>query len=382
MRFLQTTLSLAFTVILAGLLHGDIVYVDSNLGDDANTGNSNAPVRTLQQAVDRIRNTGGTLHIAADSVFNASLDLRGATAPIVVEGNGAQINLGTNVTNWNWIPDGDGYILDQDLQRTLPSNLANSGLYQIATLFVNDKPLHLYDSRFSDAPGPGQVEYVEYNGEVRMRAVFRQGENPGNATIIATGDYGTSSVIANTTDITIRNLTTRYSGNDGFNISGTSFEDGGPIRLESVAAFFNGDEGISAHQQSSSIVSDSVVAFNGSFAGGVADVGSSETEYHRLVSMGNYSNNSLFFFGDNHLLSDAVIDGSIRIGPNSNLVQSGVQNFADASDSNELPEFFHNALQRHAELQRFTGIFVPVPEPSSFVLFGMACCLFNRRRRG
>lgn len=73
-----------------------------------------------------------------------------------------------------------------------------------------------------------------------------------------------------------------------------------------MKAFSNGDEGISAHETVQMDVFDSEIAWNGSSAGGVADVGDSVTTYTRCEVHHNLGA-AFFFDGKHHRLTDCVI---------------------------------------------------------------------------
>ena len=118
----------------------------------------------------------------------------------------------------------------------------------------------------------------------------------------------------NEPNVTIRNLICRGAGADGFNLQDAGgFDDNNEMEFEGVCALHNGDEGISAHDGVFMKVTDSVFVLNGSTAGQIADVGSSNTEYIRTVSIGSSAIN-LFLDGSVHNIEDAVINGTIFEG--------------------------------------------------------------------
>ena len=290
-------------------------HVDPEQGDDAAAGSAEAPFRTLARTVNAVRKTGGTLHLAEGAVFKQPIDLRGNVAgAIVIEGNGAVIDLGTDVSDGPWIEDGDGFILDRDLPRT-----PNNAPWQMATLHIDGKPVTAVDPRRQKAGGPGEVEHLE---DGRMRVVFPDGTSPGESAVIAHADYPQSAVALGSDDVTIRDLHARFAGNDGFNIHGS----GKNIRLEGVTASYNGDEGISVHGDCEASVTDAVIARNASAAGGVADVGRSVTRYTRCVSTENRGA-GFYFSGKQHTLTDCVVAGNRRLvsaGQTDGLVQQNL----------------------------------------------------------
>ncbi len=121
--------------------------------------------------------------------------------------------------------------------------------------------------------------------------------------------------------LTVRNITAQHAANDGFNIHDRRVG----IRLEDVKAFSTGDEGISAYETVQMEVSDPEIAWNGSSAGGVADVDDSVATY---PSCGLHHNvNAAFFFdGKHHRVSNCPIhhqDQDIVIRDDAVVAQSG-----------------------------------------------------------
>lgn len=298
--FLFTILMCALAMSATPAMAQDQVYVDPAHGNDNNPGSRQQPYETLGRGVAHIRDSGGTLHLAADAVFREPLVLRGGKTenPITIEGNGATIDLGTDVTDGPWIADGDGYILDIKLPRN-PGNAP----WQMASLYVDGYPIVAYDPRFADAPRPGQYQLLN---DGKMRVVFREGTRPGVSRVMANADYNVSCVDpSGLNNVTIRHLHAKYAGNDGFNIHGK----GRGVVLENVAAMYCGDEGISAHGTVEMKVTDSVVAFCGSQAGGIADVGNATTTYRRCVIVGNRGA-AFFMQGQKHRIEDCIVLGN------------------------------------------------------------------------
>ncbi|NBS33251.1 MAG: hypothetical protein EBS83_10740, partial [Planctomycetia bacterium] len=124
--------------------------------------------------------------------------------------------------------------------------------------------------------------------------------------------------------ITVRNLTVKHAGNDGFNIHG----DRRGVRLERVRAIANADEGISAHETTEMEVVEAEVAGNGSSAGGVADVNQSVTSYRDCYVHDNAAA-GFFFSGRRHTVADTVIANQTRpiaIQKGTEVVQKGIDN--------------------------------------------------------
>src|SRR5688572_11569540 len=128
------------------------------------------------------------------------------------------------------------------------------------------------------------------------------GKDPGKSRVILPPEAGINGVSIACSYITVRNLTVMHAANDGFNIHGHRLG----VRLENVRALSNADEGISAHEDVEMDVVGAEIAWNGSAAGGVADVNASITSY-RNCSVHDNIGAAFFFSGKSHRVSDTVI---------------------------------------------------------------------------
>ncbi|MBM3858691.1 MAG: hypothetical protein FJ395_03465 [Verrucomicrobia bacterium] len=149
------------------------------------------------------------------------------------------------------------------------------------------------------ALAPGQMGYLE-DGSLYFR--WPAGKKPGTARIILPAKEGVSCVTIACSHIIVRNITATYAGNDGFNIHGKWIG----IRLENVRAFSNGDEGISAHDDVEMSVDGAEIAWNGSTAGGVADINRCVTSYRNCRVHDNWGG-AFFFSGKSHTVTDTLI---------------------------------------------------------------------------
>jgi hypothetical protein len=190
---------------------------------------------------------------------------------------------------------------------------------QVAGLFVEEVPIgiprdvateKLHPERKGycyfppTALKPGQMGYTE-DGSLYFR--WPTGKTPGAARIILPAKEGVSCVSIACSNVTVRNVTAKYAGNDGFNIHGKWTG----IRIENVKAFCNADEGISAHDDIEMAVDGAEVAWNGSFSGGVADVDRCVTSYRNCKVHDNYSA-AFHFSGKSHTVSDTLIYNQAR----------------------------------------------------------------------
>jgi hypothetical protein len=166
-----------------------------------------------------------------------------------------------------------------------------------------------------------------------MVVVFPKGLEPSNSVIVLTGkDENFSCLGTNSASyITVRNLTSVFAGNDGFNFHGNGAVN---FRLENVTALFCGDEGISAHEDYQTEVINSEVAFCGSADGGIADVNDSQSVYRNVRSHQNRAQ-GFKLIGSKHILNGCVSYGN----PEGNLPQAtGKVTLTDCRDEGQLEE--------------------------------------------
>lgn len=228
-----------------------------------------------------------------------------ADKPVVFDGKGLVVDLGTDVTDESWARDGDVWTLPALAGRPLPIMAGQS-----AALFVDEIPIVVPRNLDAEARepsrrswcylpphrlAPGQAGFTDAGG-----LVFRwpAGKTPATSRLILPPAAGTSAVTIACSHVIVRNLTARYAANDGFNIHGGHVG----IVLEDVQATSNGDEGISAHGDVELKVRRAEVAWNGSAAGGVADVGRSVTSYEDCVLHDN-AGAAFYFSGQRHTVS-------------------------------------------------------------------------------
>ncbi|MCA1963773.1 MAG: right-handed parallel beta-helix repeat-containing protein [Prosthecobacter sp.] len=229
--------------------------------------------------------------------------------PAVFDGQGMVIDLGIDITDLPWVKDGTLWTSAAPFLEHPP--IADT---QRAGLFIEEVPLRIVRDRAAekaaDTPGkilyaapqslkPGEMGWME-DGRLYFR--WPVGKVPGTARILRPPGKLESAVVIACSHITVRNVTAMHAANDGFNIHGHRVG----IRLENVRALSNGDEGISAHETVQMDVLDSEIAWNGSSAGGVADVNDAETTYTRCQVHHNLGA-AFFFDGRRHRLTDCVI---------------------------------------------------------------------------
>lgn len=229
--------------------------------------------------------------------------------PAVFDGKGMIIDLGIDITAHDWIKAGDVWTSRGPLPGHPPVDDV-----QRAGLFIDEVPLIIRRDRDAEkasgiarkvvykAPGAlrsGEVGWAE-DGSLYFR--WPKEKKPGAGRIIQPPAGLASGVVIACSYITVRNVTALHAANDGFNIHG----DRVGIRLENVKALSNGDEGISAHETVQMDVFDSEIAWNGSAAGGVADVNDSITTYTNCELHHNV-NAAFLFDGKVHRVTNCVI---------------------------------------------------------------------------
>jgi len=152
-----------------------------------------------------------------------------------------------------------------------------------------------------------ELRRIGYKDDGSIYFRWPEGKTPGSAKIFLPPPGLASCVSIACSYLTVRNITALHAANDGFNIHGARVG----IRLENVKAFSNGDEGISANETVQMDVFDSEIAWNGSSAGGVADVGDSITTYTNCEVHHNLGA-AFFFDGKQHRVINCRIHHQSR----------------------------------------------------------------------
>lgn len=250
--------------------------------------------------------------------------------PAVFDGNGMIIDLGIDITDREWVKDGDLWTSRGPLPDHAP--VADT---QRAGLFADEVPVRIVRDRAAEGKSaePGKVIYTAPEalkpGEMGWAAdgslYFRwpPGKSPGSARVIQPPAKLASCVSIACSHIIVRNVIAKHAANDGFNIHGHRVG----VRLENVKALSNGDEGISAHETVEMDVVNAEIAWNGSSAGGVADVNDSVTSYTKCEVHHNLGA-AFFFDGKAHRVTDCLIhhqDRDIVIRGDVSVEKSGIE---------------------------------------------------------
>ncbi len=234
--------------------------------------------------------------------------------PAVFDGEGMTIDLGTDVTDHAWKKNGDvwtstGKLLDRE--PLLAGDFPGLFLDELTLAIPRDRGAEKKEpekrGQFYLPPSalaPGQMGYAA-DGSCYFR--WPADKPVGSRRVIMPAKPGVSCVTIACSHIIVRNITARHAGNDGFNIHGAWVG----IRIEHVKAFSNSDEGISAHDDVQMDVVDAEVAWNGSSAGGVADVNRCTTSYRDCRIHDNVGA-AFHFTGKSHKVSDTLIYNQAR----------------------------------------------------------------------
>jgi hypothetical protein len=245
-------------------------------------------------------------------VVNTPLVLKhGGTAdkPAVFDGRGMVIDLGIDVTDHSWQKSGDVWTSSGKLFDREPIAAG-----QVSGLFLDELPLSLPRDLAAEKANPERKQYcyvapeslkpgqMGYTADGSLYFRWPESKDPAKTRLILPPKAGTSCVTVACSHITIRNITARHAANDGFNIHGSWVG----VRLENVKAFSNADEGISAHDDVEMEVDGAEVAWNGSSAGGVADVNRCTTRYRNCRVHDNLAA-GFHFSGKSHQVIDTLI---------------------------------------------------------------------------
>jgi hypothetical protein len=262
-------------------------------------------------------------------------------SPAVFDGNGLVIDLGIDVTGENWKKEGDLWTSRGPLLMRTPLIAG-----QFAGLFVDEVPISIPRDLDGEKVDPLRKEHcyvapeklkhgqMGYSKDGSLYFRWPVPKAPGHGRVILPPPVGMSCVTIACSHIIVRNVTAKYASNDGFNIHGKWIG----VRFVNVRALSNADEGISAHDDVSLSVEGAEVAWNGSSAGGIADVGRSVSRYLHCRVHDNLGA-AFYFSGKRHVVTDTEIfnqdrDFVIRSGTT---VSAERVNWRRLTDGNRAP---------------------------------------------
>ena len=229
--------------------------------------------------------------------------------PAVFDGRGMTVDLAIDVTEHAWTKADNLWTSNGPLLGRAPLEAG-----QLAGLFVDEVPIAIPRDVAAEKLHPDRKQYcyfeparlqpgqMGYAGDGSLYFRWPASKRPGSARVLLPPKAGMSCVTIACSHIIVRNITARHAANDGFNIHGRWTD----IRLENVKALTNADEGISAHDDVEMEVVDAEVAWNGSTAGGVADVNRCVTSYRNCTIHDNLGA-AFYFSGKSHTVADTLI---------------------------------------------------------------------------
>lgn len=278
---------------------------------------------------------GGVALLGADEprVVTTPLVIRdGGTPekPAVFDGKGMVIDLAIDVTDHAWKKSGDVWTSNGKLLGREPIAAG-----QLAGLFIEEVPLAIPRDTATEKLQPERKEYCYFppeklkpgqmgyaaDGSIYFR--WPTGKKPEASKVLLPPKPATSCVTIACSHVIVKNITAKHAANDGFNIHGKWVG----IRLENIKAFSNADEGISAHDDVQMDVIGAEVAWNGSAAGGIADVNQCVTTYRNCIVNDNLAA-AFHFSGKSHRVTDCVIFNQSRdfsIAKGTEVVQERIE---------------------------------------------------------
>lgn len=266
-------------------------YVNPLAGSNANAGSEEAPLMTLQAAINKAAD-GDVIHLhPPGAVYRQAGNFR-AKSGITIEGNGVTLDGADPLPDTGWEMVGDG-LYRRQLPRTpldrhlliFDGRMERMGRTQSANSPEFPPVAQLKDNQFCFVNIDEKTGWLYVRGDVSKLQWSTR-----------VNGIGTSGVCER---LVIRNLRARNFLNDGFNVHG----DGRQLVFETIDGFDCFDEGFSAHESAEcSIV-------GGKFYGnenGIADVNHTDTLYRDCKFWGNV-NVDVLLIGRRHRLIDCQI---------------------------------------------------------------------------
>lgn len=241
----------AGALLLTGLVCAGAEYhVDNLRGGDRNPGTAEKPFRSIRRGVSRLK-AGDKLILKANpgKPYLENLVLRNlagtAESPIVIEGGNAVLCGSVPADPGNYEKVGEGIFrrrLKLAPNRRMRYNLILENRYQrMGRAMKSGRKVPFKPVRDLKE---GEWTYLEEEEMIYLR--LGKGKKPGPDTVREPDLRLASGVMVSGTSrhIIIRGITVENFWNDGFNIHG----DARDILFADIKAFYNGDDGISAHE--------------------------------------------------------------------------------------------------------------------------------------
>lgn len=256
---------LAVCLLLAAVCHAETnVYVNPQIGDDANVGSREKPYATVSHAIAQAP-PGTTIHLLPKGAVYRQMAEFIDKEDITLEGNDVTL------TGADVLPADGWETVEGDLHRRKVDRN-----FQDRALLIVDGRLERMGRRpgspIEKMPAPDAIAVGQFTmTAIDEKTAWLYVRGPVDQLEWSVRMAGVASGRTNR-NITIRNLNTRHTLNDGFNIHG----DCRGLRCFNVTGYGNYDEGFSAHDTSEVYVESSRFYGNDS---AVADVNGCDSVY-------------------------------------------------------------------------------------------------------
>ncbi|CAN5687116.1 hypothetical protein BH09VER1_BH09VER1_03650 [soil metagenome] len=295
----NVALALLGTVVVLGEAGANEFYVDNEKGSDSADGLAakpdagSGPVKTLAKAV-ALLTPGDTLNLVATATpYHETIQLNDVAGtaghPIIIDGHGATIT-GCDPLRDDWVPAGDPglYKSDQLLGQLQEAN-EETKLQRMFFIFdgVQQRMGRTSKGTLAKFKPPSELQPGEWSYDAATRSFYVKVEGTlADAKVEA--PYRQNGVaLRGRRDlefITVRNLVCVHVLNDGFNLHGYNVRN---VRFENIAAYENGDDGYSPHEDVESSVDGYWASGNST---GVALALASKTKMANMRLEGNFAN--------------------------------------------------------------------------------------------
>lgn len=290
-------------------IFGAAYYVNNTIGKDTFTGTNKTagpdgqgPFATIGAATKKAKGAD-EVHLAdtGQPYYEHVVIQSGGTVakPFIFDGHGAVIRGSAEFNNKSWEKIGD------DLYQTpCPENLLKR--VSFLCLFSGDKrlerPLYKNKEKHKALNSLKPLEWCILEDEQKHMVLrTHPGKAPADYQLeLSTSRNGIS--ISAASNVIIRNVICERFWNNGFSIHGPAVN----VVYEKVIGRYNGDEGLSIHENANAIVRDSEFCHN--FYNGVADVYYSQTSYYGVTSHHNRESGAEFYGGIHAIYDSSIHD--------------------------------------------------------------------------
>lgn len=223
------------------MLVGAEITVDFNKGNDAAQGTSEMPLRTFQKAVETAK-PGDTINLApSDQPLFLSLQMNNCKG-ITVNGNF------NTLTGSRLLTEKDVTLVSPHLYKYNKGTIAQPMRIRFFMIF-NGKVVRM-DQHSKRNCGPlkktEELAACEWTIDESSNVLFRipEGSKLEDAKVEVPVLINGVGISGESEDITVKNLIVMHFWNDGYNIHNL----GKNIGFETIAALYNGDDSLSAHE--------------------------------------------------------------------------------------------------------------------------------------